>query len=146
MADTEVQGGFFTAGTVPNREFVLRFCKEKYGTEPEYLWMDEPTFAVLRHGDNKKWYALLMSVSRSKLGVSGSADAKDPDAKADILNVKCDPALVSSLVSEPGYRVAYHMNKTKWLSIYLDGRVSPQQIAYLLDLSFKLTQNKSARK
>lgn len=146
MTDTEVQGGFFTAGTVPNREFVLRFCKEKYGTEPEYLWMDEPTFAVLRHGDNKKWYALLMSVSRSKLGVSDSADAKDPDAKADILNVKCDPTLVSSLVSEPGYRVAYHMNKTKWLSIYLDGRVSPQQIAYLLDLSFKLTQNKSARK
>lgn len=146
MTDTEVQGGFFTAGTVPNREFVLRLCKEKYGTEPEYLWMDEPTFAVLRHGDNKKWYALLMSVSRSKLGVSDSADAKDPDAKADILNVKCDPTLVSSLVSEPGYRVAYHMNKTKWLSIYLDGRVSPQQIAYLLDLSFKLTQNKSARK
>lgn len=146
MTDTEVQGGFFTAGTVPNREFVLRLCKEKYGTEPEYLWMDEPTFAVLRHGDNKKWYALLMSVSRSKLGVSDSADAKDPDAKADILNVKCDPTLVSSLVSEPGYRVAYHMNKTKWLSIYLDGRVSPEQIAYLLDLSFKLTQNKSARK
>lgn len=141
MTDTEVQGDFFTAGTVPNREFVLRFCKKKYGTEPEYLWMDEPTFAVLRHGDNKKWYALLMSVSRSKLGAECHTDEA-----ADILNVKCDPTLVSSLVSEPGYRVAYHMNKTKWLSIYLDGRVSPQQIAYLLDLSFKLTQNKSARK
>ena len=100
MADTEVQGGFFTAGTVPNREFVLRFCKEKYGTEPEYLWMDEPTFAVLRHGDNKKWYALLMSVSRSKLGAECHTDEA-----ADILvdqagEAQLDPELTHASMQE----------------------------------------------
>ena len=73
------------------REKILAIAKKKYGTEPEYLWLSSPYNAVLRHTDNKKWYAILMKVSRSKLGLSG-------DETVDILDIKCDTLMFSNLL------------------------------------------------
>ena len=46
----------------------LRLAEEQYGDRPEYLWRTSPHNAVLRHPENRKWYAVLMQVSREKLG------------------------------------------------------------------------------
>ena len=35
--------------------------------------------------------------------------------------------------------IFYHMNKEKWITVSLDGRVPDGQIKWLLDLSFALT-------
>ena len=48
---------------------------------------DLPHNAVLRHPENRKWYAVLMQVSREKLGLAGAGPV-------DIVDLKCDPALV----------------------------------------------------
>lgn len=78
------------------RENVLRAAAEKYRAEPEYLWMNDPDAAVLRHTENRKWFALLMRLPRRTLGLSG-------EEKVDILNVKCDTLLVELLLQEPGF-------------------------------------------
>ena len=33
------------------------------------------------------------------------------DESIDVVNLKCDPLLIGSLRSEPGFFPAYHMNK-----------------------------------
>lgn len=54
-----------------DRQNIFDYVKKKYGTEPEYLWERYPSYAVLRHQDNGKWYGILLSVPGNKLGLSG---------------------------------------------------------------------------
>lgn len=112
---------------------VLRYAAETYHSEPEYLWARYPDYAVLRHRENKKWYALLAPVPRHKLGLDGAGSV-------DILNIKCDPDLIAVLLAQPGFFRAYHMNKRHWLTIALDGSAAEQDIRSLLDLSYALTK------
>ena len=114
-----------------DRQELLEWAKETYGTEPDYPWNDGN--CVLRHENNRKWYALVMKLNEKKLGQKG-------DRIVDVLNVKCDPLLIGSLRTQPGYFPAYHMNKDRWLSIILDGTVSPDEIKDLVKLSHQLTK------
>lgn len=115
------------------RRQVFDYVKTKYGTEPDYPWRDNN--AVFRHGDNKKWYGLVMEVGRGKLGLSG-------DGTVDVINVKCDPAMGSFLRQQDGFHPAYHMNKEKWLTIRVDGSVPDEEIKNLIDLSYEMTEAK----
>ncbi|MCD8156471.1 MAG: MmcQ/YjbR family DNA-binding protein [Clostridiales bacterium] len=112
-----------------DRQRILDYAKKKYGTEPEYLWERYPSYAVLRHRDNGKWYGILMDVPGNKLGLS------DEDV-VDILDVKCEPAMIDFLRQSPGFLPGYHMNKNHLVSILLDGTVSEDKILDLLDMSF----------
>ena len=122
------------------REKVFKYAKEQYGTEPEYLWADIPSGAVLRHsGDNKKWYAVFLEVEREKLGLSGTG-------LIDLVDTKCDPLLIGSMILNEGYLPAYHMNKAHWISVLLDGSVKMSEIENMLDLSYDLTKKKGKKK
>ena len=57
----------------------------------------------------------------------------------DVVNLKCETALIGSMLSEPGVYPAYHMNKDHWITAALDGSTSDETILMLLDLSFGLT-------
>lgn len=116
-----------------SRNDVFQYAKENFGTEPEYLWSKFPSDAILRHKDNSKWYGLIMDVSKQKLGLSEIGFT-------DILNVKCSPIMIGSLLNDKGYLPAYHMNKEHWITIILDGSVQKNKVFGLLDLSFELTQ------
>ena len=37
---------------------------------------------------------------------------------------------------------AYHMNKTNWISVALDGTADDEKVKMLFDLSFEMTKNK----
>ena len=121
------------------REKVLEMTAENYQTEPEHLWARYPEDTVLRHSSNRKWYALIMNVHRSKLGLEG-------DAYVDILNVKADPVMADSFLRKEGILPGYHMNKASWITILLDGTVPMETIELLLDTSFVLTDKKKAKK
>ena len=43
-------------GSNPLKEDLLQYAAKRYGTQPEYLWLSQPNYAVLRHNDNRKWY------------------------------------------------------------------------------------------
>lgn len=117
------------------REEIFEYVKKQYGTEPEYLWSDSPQNAVLRHaGKNRRWYGLILNVSEKSLGIEG-------DSTVDILNVKCQPDIVSSLRQAMGFLPAYHMNKKHWITILLNGSVPANRILDYLDWSYDLTDN-----
>ena len=88
---------------------------------------------------NRKWFGLVMDVSRSKLGLDG-------DGLVDILNVKLDdPIMVDDLIRQPGYMKGYHISRGNWISIILDGTVSLDEICSLLEVSYPVTSQKKKR-
>lgn len=107
--------------------------------EPDYPWMDTPESAVFRHPGNRKWFALVTTVSRSKLGLPGQQPV-------DIVNLKCDPLLIGSLRMEPGFFPAYHMNKDNWITAALDGSAPDDTIRMLLEMSYAATAPKLRKK
>ena len=113
------------------RKELFEWAKETYGTEPDYPWNDWN--CVLRHKHNNKWYALIMEIEETKLGINS-------DKIVDVLNVKCDPLLFGSLRMKEGFYPAYHMNKDKWISILMDGTVPDNEIMELVELSYSLTK------
>ena len=112
------------------REEIYEYVKKQYGTVPEYLWKESPESAVLRH-KNGKWYAVLMQVEKSRLGLDGNT-------KIDIINVKCDADMVGLLTQTYGFLPGYHMNKKYWITMLLDGTVSEAKILDFLDMSYDL--------
>ncbi len=117
------------------KKYIFDYVNKKYLSEPEYLWLKYPGYAVLRNKDNSKWYAVIMNVERNRLKVGGNG-------MVDVLDVKCDKALIGSLLGRKGYIPAYHMSKSNWISVLLDGSVSKEDITYLIDLSYELTAGK----
>ncbi len=122
-----------------DRQKVFDYVAKTYKTQPEYLWKSYPSYAVLRHGDNEKWYGIVMDVPKNKLGLSGTE-------VVDVLDVKCDPVMVDILRQADGFLPAYHMNKTNWISILLDGAVSDDKVLDMLDMSYKMTESKKKAK
>ena len=58
----------------------------------------------------------------------------------NILNLKCEPELAAALAAgKRGIFPAYHMNKTHWISVCLNGSVSEEELDSLIELSFELT-------
>lgn len=113
------------------REDVLAYAAEVYGTAPEYLWRRFPRYAVLRRGDGRKWYGLLMDVPRERLGLDGTG-------RADILDIKIDdPFLRGDLLRRPGFLPGYHLSRRTWTAVLLDGTVPLSEVCALLDASWR---------
>ncbi len=120
------------------RKTVLEFVSNEYGVSPEYLFKDDLYTAVLRH-PNGKWFGVIMRVKRDRLGIYG-------DGYVDIINVKNHPELISNLVLADEFLPAYHMNKEKWISVILDGRVEKGMLFSLIDDSFNIIGQKTKNK
>lgn len=113
------------------REEIFKYVEEKYTSQPEYLWKKYAHYAVLRHSQNRKWYAIVMDVKKENLGLEGKE-------VIDIMDVKLDPETVDILQSAEGFFPAYHMNNSNWISIDI-ATVDSKQICNLIDASFDLT-------
>ncbi|MDO4177914.1 MAG: MmcQ/YjbR family DNA-binding protein [Phascolarctobacterium sp.] len=116
------------------RDEVFAYCEDTYGTIPDYPWADDN--AVLRHEGNQKWYGVVLYVRKDRLGLIG-------EEYIYVINVKCDPFLIDSMLHEKGFHRAYHMNKEKWITARLDGSAEDEKIKMLIDMSFELTVNKT---
>ena len=117
---------------MPARGAILAYVREKFGTEPEYPWARYPHYAVLRHQQGRKWYALIMDVPPDRLGLAG-------DGPVEIINLKSDGVLDLLISGTPGILPAYHMDKRHWVSILLDGGITPEELFALIDASHALT-------
>ena len=122
-----------------DRDDLRQFVLNSYGAEPDHPWLNHPRFEVFRHGNNQKWFALVMDIPKSKLGLQ-STDM------VDVVNPKCDPILVGSLRGDAGIFPAYHMSKANWITAALDGSVPDEKLKMLLDLSYGLTATKMRKR
>ncbi len=120
------------------RKELEAYIKKKYKADPEYPWRQYETYAVFRHSDNNKWFALIMDVPRSKLGPVGEGNGANEIIS--VINVKVDdPIFRDVMIREPGIIPAYHMNKLQWLTVFLDGSVPQERVFDLLDMSYVAT-------
>lgn len=110
---------------------IINYIKKTYGDEPEYLWQRFSDNAAVRRKDNKKWYAVLLTVSQRKLGF-------DSDDKVEILDLRMKPEDLEKKVDGVKFLPGYHMNKKHWITICLDGAVSTQEIYALINESYAL--------
>lgn len=101
-------------------------------------WEKYPEHLVFRHADNKKWFALIFEASYETLGIK-------KEGLAQIANFKCDPDFIDTITKKPGILPAYHMNKTHWVTVLLDGSAEDNDIKLLVDMSYALTNKKHTR-
>lgn len=116
------------------KEELFSYVRDYYSIDPDYPW-EENTGFVLRHPNNRKWFAVGMNVPYSRLGIN-EADS------ADIIDVKCSPLMMGPYLNLPGILPGYHMNKDHWLTILLDGSAAEETVKELLEISYELTKRK----
>lgn len=114
---------------------IISHISKKYGDEPQFLWEKYSDCAVFRRKSSGKWYGVLLTVGKDKLipGTSG---------KVEIIDLRIDPS--SPAAKEKKYMPAYHMNKTRWITVILDGSVSTREIYRLIDASYELADAKTS--
>lgn len=113
---------------------VIEHIKSEYGAEPEFLWPDRyPSYAVFRHGDNKKWFALVATIASKSLGL-------EYDKMIDVINLKFDKNQTYDFAETSDHIFpAYHMNKNNWITIWLDGALSDELVFELIKKSYLLS-------
>ena len=116
----------------------FEYCLDAYGTFPDYPFDEDFETAVLRHSDNRKWYALVMRISRRKLGLPS-------DEAVDVVNLKLPTDMFGSFGSDDGVYPAYHMNKLHWISVILPD-APDDVIHFLTNVSFEATKDKRKHK
>lgn len=79
-----------------NRTELEEYIQNNYSAEPDYPWIKYPNYEVFRHNSNKKWFALIMDVPQNRLGLQG-------EDVLQVVNFKCDPVLLGSLLDEKGF-------------------------------------------
>ena len=122
------------------REEIFKYVKDKYKIEPDYPFPSAPSYPDLRHPSSRKWFALIMDIPKRKLGLDGTE-------YVDIVNVKLgDPMLADILVRQPGYFYGYHITRSSWISILLDGTVPFAEIFRWIDESYAVTAPKETGK
>lgn len=117
-----------------NKQEFFEHCLNTYGTSPDYPFNDLLEIAVFRHENNRKWYAIVMRVSRRKFGF-------DSDEVIDVVNLKLPTEMFGSFGVTDGVYPAYHMNKLHWISVLLPD--APDDVVqFLVNVSFEATKDK----
>lgn len=120
---------------------VMTYARETYGDEPEFLWEKLSDSAILRRKDSQKWYAVLMPLSKRKLGLPS-------DEIAEIIDLRIHPSQMAGTVDNARYFPGWHMNKKSWYTVVLDGSVPTEELCRRMDESYALASGtgRSARK
>ena len=119
------------------KQAFLEYCLNTYSISPDYPFDEDFETAVLRHADNRKWYAIVMRVSRRKFGF-------DSDEVIDVVNLKLPIEMFGSFGATDGVYPAYHMNKLHWISVLLPD--APDDVVqFLVNVSFEATKDKRKR-
>lgn len=114
---------------------VIEYARNTYGDELEFLWEKFPKNAILRRKDNRKWYAALLTISKSKLGAF-------PDEEIEVLDLRAAPEAIPDMVDGKRVFAGYHMNKKHWITLPLDGTLPAEEICAMLDTSYALAKGK----
>jgi|SRR3712207_678607 len=112
------------------RELVFDHVYKAYGVSPEYMWDRHPTDAVLRSNISDKWFGVVMTIERVKLGLEESG-------KIDIILLKDSQENIQTRIDNKTYFRGYHMNKKYWYSVGLDLGLDDKILLELVDSSYR---------
>lgn len=145
---------------------IARRVRKTYGDAVERTFKNYDDVGVFRDPKTDKWYGIVMTVSKARLErLSAEKLAKDrgeklppekkrkeapkdhdarPEDEIEILNVKLDPVKIPLLEKADGFYPCYHMNRTHWITVALDGSVSDDYLMELLSESRALAIRKAS--
>ena len=112
---------------------IVAYVKNKYGDELEFLWEKSPKNAVVRRKSSNKWYAVILTIPKRKIGL-------ESDEVIEVINLHNIPKEIEKLIDYKRYFPAYHMNKKHWCTICLDGTIELKEIYKLIDISYELAK------
>lgn len=112
---------------------IIEYVRETYHDEPEYLWQRFPENAVFRRKDTGKWYAVLLRLSGSKLGLP-------TDETIEIMDLRLSPEDMDATVDHERFFPGYHMNKKHWYTVYLNESVPADEIYRRIAESYQLSK------
>ena len=112
---------------------IVAYVKNKYGDELEFLWEKSPKNAVVRRKSSNKWYAVILTIPKRKIGLKS-------DEVIEVINLHNIPKEIEKLIDYKKYFPAYHMNKKHWCTICLDGTVELKEIYRMIDISYELAK------
>ena len=108
------------------RKEIIKYSLSLQNAYEDYPFSDEEIpSAVLKHGENNKWFALIMNVKGE-----------------EYLNVKTNPDYSDLLRNSYDYIIpAYHMNKEHWNTIIINrNNVDEKLVKELIKQSYELTK------
>ncbi len=111
---------------------LLAHARDTFGTDIEFPFKDHDT-GILRRAETEKWYAAIITVPKSKLGI-------DSKQIVEIVNLHASKEDVAELLCRPNFYPAWHMNKKTWFTVILDGSVENEELFDLLDRSYRLAK------
>lgn len=112
---------------------LTKYVFDKYGDSLEFLWEKFSDNAVWRRKDNQKWYGILLTVPKNKLGLPSNE-------RVEILDIRTNPDTIDDIVDNATVFRGYHMNKKHWITVCLDGSVPLDTIEKMLDISYELAR------
>ena len=114
---------------------VIKYVKEKYNDDLEYLWNKFPENAVWRNKINNKWYGALLVISERKLKI-------ESDEIVNIIDLRYQKDKIKDIIDNEKIFEGYHMNKDNWITIRLDGSIKTEKIFELIDNSYNISLTK----
>lgn len=112
---------------------LIEYVRQKYASELEFLWEKFPDNAVWRRADNKKWYGVILTVSKSKLGLKS-------DEVVEIIDLRIQSEKMAELIDNERYFRGWHMNKKNWYTIILDASAPTEELCSRIDESYMLAK------
>lgn len=114
---------------------IIKYIKEKYNDELEYLWQKFPNNAIWRNKKNNKWYGALLVIKENKLGI-------ESDKLVEIIDLRFQKENIHKIIDNNTFYPGYHMNKNNWITIKLDNSIETKKIFELIDNSYNLSLKK----
>lgn len=112
---------------------IIQYMLTKYEAKPEYLWEKYPNYAVFRNKDSQKWYAVIMVISKDKLGLPCND-------LVEIIVLRCQNEEFLKVIDNKKFFLGYHMNKKHWFTLILNNEVELAKIKDYIDLSYALSK------
>lgn len=116
-------------------KYIIKYIREKYNDDLEYLWEKFSNNAVWRNKNNKKWYGILLVIPESKLGI-------ESDKIIEIIDLRYQKDNINNIIDNDKIFPGYHMNKNSWITIRLDESVDINEIYKLIDNSYEISLKK----
>ena len=120
------------------RQAFLDYCLDTYGTAADYPFDEDFETAVLRHTGSRKWYALVMRISRRNVGI-------DSDEMVDVVNLKLLLEMFGSFRRGGRCLSGVSYEKLHWISVLLPD-AADDLIEFLVNASYEATREKKYRK
>lgn len=111
---------------------IIKYIREKYNDELEFLWEKYDDAAIWRNKQNDKWYGLLMKITEDKLGINSNKII-------EALDIRYQKEESHKIVDNKKIFPGYHMNKKSWITLKLDDSIEIEQIKKFIDNSYNLS-------